>query len=287
MSARLFEKGRQGFADGSLDWDTHNFKIVQLLLDGTATDVAIKAITAASNATPIVITSTSHGFANGDVLVIRGILGNTAANGTWQIANQAANTFELKTLKDNQNSTGNGAYTSGGCVINLTLADMLDDISAARVGSDSSNLTTPTVTNGVLDADDVTFTSVTGTIHAHAIYRDAGSEATDRTVYFMDGRTQVTVAADAASSATTLWVEQLEGIIPNGATMIFSNGITATVTSQAAAFARSIAVSALSGAIAAGHTADVQTLNSGLPITISSGSYIVQFDSGVNKIVKL
>ena len=34
------------------------------------------------------------------------------------------------------NSTGNGAYTSGGCVINLTLADFMDDLSAARVGTD-------------------------------------------------------------------------------------------------------------------------------------------------------
>lgn len=65
-------------------------------------------ITAASNATPIVITSATHGLANGDTVVVSGVGGNTAANGTFVVANQAANTFELT------GSVGNGAYTSGG-----------------------------------------------------------------------------------------------------------------------------------------------------------------------------
>lgn len=66
------------------------------------------AITAASNATPIVITSNGHGLANNDLVAIAGVGGNTAANGIWSIANIAANTFEL------EGSAGNGAYTSGG-----------------------------------------------------------------------------------------------------------------------------------------------------------------------------
>ena len=66
------------------------------------------AITAASNAAPIVITAASHGLSNGDKVTVSGVLGNTAANGRWTVANVTANTFEL------QGSTGNGAYTSGG-----------------------------------------------------------------------------------------------------------------------------------------------------------------------------
>jgi hypothetical protein len=74
---------------------------------------AAKTITAASNATPIVVTSNAHGFSNGDFVVVAGVLGNTAANntganGTWVVANITANTFELT------GSVGNGAYTSGG-----------------------------------------------------------------------------------------------------------------------------------------------------------------------------
>src|SRR3990172_13323102 len=57
---------------------------------------------------PIVVTSTAHGFTNGQEVNVVDVLGNTAANGTWVVANVAANTFELV------GSTGNGAYISGG-----------------------------------------------------------------------------------------------------------------------------------------------------------------------------
>jgi len=287
MSARLFDFGRSGFSD-AINWLTDTIKAIQLQLDGALTDVGVKAITGATNASPIVITSTAHGFANNDIVVVRGVGGNTAANGTWQIANVAANTFELKTLTfQNLNSTGNAAYTSGGCAINLTLPDFLDDISAARVGSDTAAFTSKTNTAGVLDAADLSFSGVTGTIHGLAIYKDAGTEATDPVIFFFDGKTQVTVAADAASSATTLWVETLEGAIANGTAIVFSNGVTATLTAGASAGARSLTVSALSGAIPAGHTADAQTTGSGLPLTLSSGAYTIAWDNTSNRIVKI
>lgn len=67
------------------------------------------SITAASNATPIVITSNAHGLSNGMFVGINSVGGNTAPNGkVWVVANVATNTFEL------QGSVGNGAYTSGG-----------------------------------------------------------------------------------------------------------------------------------------------------------------------------
>lgn len=65
-------------------------------------------ITGATNATPIVITSTAHGLSTGTRVTISGVFGNTAANGDWQITVVDANTFSLNT------SVGNGAYTSGG-----------------------------------------------------------------------------------------------------------------------------------------------------------------------------
>lgn len=284
MSNRLFDPGRQGLIDGSIDVDTNTLKVINLKLDGTATDVGIKAITGVTNASPMVVTSNSHGFSNGDIVPIMGVLGCTAANGTWEIANVAANTFELKTVGDQLNSTGNGAYSSGGCAINLTLADNLDDIDGARVGSDSSALTSPTTTKGTFDADDVTFSSVTGTIHGHVIYKDTGVASSSRLLYFIDGKTQVVVAADAASSATTIWTPRLEGAVANGTAMIFSNGVTGTLSSGPSQFARSLAVTALANSIAAGHHADVQTNNSGLPLTLTNGSFTLQFDSARNKI---
>ena len=62
----LFEKGREGFLDGSINYSTDTIKAVLLDLD-TPTN-AVKAITGATNATPIVITSTAHGYTNGDLV---------------------------------------------------------------------------------------------------------------------------------------------------------------------------------------------------------------------------
>src|SRR3972149_419032 len=77
-------------------------------ITGVWTDVpagglpATKNIVSSTNATPIVVTITAHGYSNTDTLVITGHTTNTNANGTWEIANVAANTFELV------GSTGNG-----------------------------------------------------------------------------------------------------------------------------------------------------------------------------------
>lgn len=66
------------------------------------------SITGATNASPIVITSASHGLTTGTRVTISGVGGNTAANGTFTITRLDANTFSL------DGSSGNGAYTSGG-----------------------------------------------------------------------------------------------------------------------------------------------------------------------------
>lgn len=66
------------------------------------------AITGATNATPIVVTSTGHGLATGDSVVVAGVGGNAAANGTWKITKINNNSFSL------DGSVGSGNYTSGG-----------------------------------------------------------------------------------------------------------------------------------------------------------------------------
>ena len=66
------------------------------------------AVTGATNASPIVVTSTGHSLNTGDAISISGVAGNTAANGTFTVTKVDANTFSLN------GSTGNAAYTSGG-----------------------------------------------------------------------------------------------------------------------------------------------------------------------------
>lgn len=65
-------------------------------------------ITGATNASPIVITSSGHGLETGDRVTITGVSGNTAANGTFTVTKISTTTFSL------QGSTGNGTYISGG-----------------------------------------------------------------------------------------------------------------------------------------------------------------------------
>lgn len=286
MSALLFRKGKQGLIDGSIDMDAGGIKLAQVQLDGTLTDTHIKAITGVTVATPGVVTSNSHGWSNGDIVMIRGVLGTLNANGLWQIGGVTTNTFTLLTRLDGLNSTTVGAYTSGGCAINLSAATNWSELDGAIVGSLSAALGTLTVTNGVFDAADVSMT-LNGTIHAHVLFNDTGTPATSRLVYFMDGRTQIVVAATASISATTLSVERVEGAIPSGTVIQLSNGVVATLTAGAVAGDRTLTVSALSAGVAAGHTGDAQTTNSGYPITLSSGTYTVQFDNGAFRIFEV
>lgn len=68
-------------------------------------------VSGATNTSPIEITTTAaHSLATGDYVFVDGVLGNTGANGYWQIISTGTNTFTLNT------STGTGAYTSGGSV---------------------------------------------------------------------------------------------------------------------------------------------------------------------------
>lgn len=69
------------------------------------TDNVSRTITGATNASPIEITATGHGFLTGQSIAIHSVGGNTAANGTWTITVTGVNTFTL------DGSTGNGAYT--------------------------------------------------------------------------------------------------------------------------------------------------------------------------------
>lgn len=114
MASALYDKGREGFLDGSIDWDTDDIRII--LVD--AADYTV----------------------------------NTATH------------------------------------------DFLDDVpSGARVAT-SGALSGKTVTAGVADANDVTFTAVTGDpSEAIVIYKHTGNEATARLIAYIDTGTGLPV----------------------------------------------------------------------------------------------
>ncbi|HMV87187.1 MAG TPA: hypothetical protein PLD20_12930 [Blastocatellia bacterium] len=288
MPNTLFEKGVDGIMDGTVDLDTNTIKAA--LLDLNTADTGIKAVTAASNATPIVITATSHGFTNGDIVLIGGLQGNLAANGVWKIANVAANTFELTNPITGTNVVGSAAYTSGGYAVNLgpsASGDNWDDFDGAVVGTPQT-LTSPSVSNGAFDAADVTFSSVTGaSVEAVAIYKDTGTASTSRMIAIIDGRHIVTCAAQAASSATSVAVEPLAAPIASGTVLTFSNGASATLSGAANAGDRTIAVNALAATITAASRADAPATSSGLPVTPNGGNIAITWDNGTAKIFKI
>jgi hypothetical protein len=86
----------------------------------------------ATNATPIQITTSGpHSFANGQSVVISGINGTTAANGTWLISISDP-TSKMFTLVD---SEGNGTYSGGGTVssVNITTSARHGLVAGQRV----------------------------------------------------------------------------------------------------------------------------------------------------------
>jgi hypothetical protein len=77
-------------------------------------------VSGATNATPIVLTTGTHGLADGDPVTVASVGGNTAANGVFfaKVTGYSSTTFGL--YSDRALTTavaGNGAYTSGGTVV--------------------------------------------------------------------------------------------------------------------------------------------------------------------------
>jgi len=85
---------------------------IKFYVDAPAAHVKVfdevdRTITNATNATPIVVTAPGHLRQSGDSVLIRNVLGNTAANGRWTVTVIDANTLSL------DGSSGNGVYQSG------------------------------------------------------------------------------------------------------------------------------------------------------------------------------
>ena len=75
-----------------------------------------KTITAATKANPAVVTSSSHGYSDGDFVIISSVAGMVQVNGrTFKVANKTTHTFELQDVDGNNiNSSDYQTYTSGG-----------------------------------------------------------------------------------------------------------------------------------------------------------------------------
>ena len=87
---------------------------------GIITESAV-SISGITQANPAVVTATSHGYNNGDHVIINSVTGMVEVNGkTFQIANATTNTFELQDVDGNNiDSSSYTAYASGGNVYRI------------------------------------------------------------------------------------------------------------------------------------------------------------------------
>ena len=94
-----------------------------------------KTITAITKANPAVVTSSSHGYSNGDFITITSVVGMTEVNGkTFKVADKTTNTFELQDVDGNDiNSSSYTTYSSAGTAnkiyqitTNYTTAQLFD-----------------------------------------------------------------------------------------------------------------------------------------------------------------
>jgi hypothetical protein len=93
----------------------------------------------------------------------------------------------------------NGQYT-----VNLTTHDFLDDIPVGARTAVSGTLGGITVTNGVFDANDVTFSSVSGPqSEAVVLYIHTGTEGTSRLICYFDTATGLPVLPNGGNITVT------------------------------------------------------------------------------------
>jgi hypothetical protein len=98
---------------------------------GDGVPLAGLAISAASNTTPITLTTAAHGIVVGNVtwVSVSGVLGNLGANGTWVAEATTATAMKLR------GSAGSGVYTSGGTMtIRDTFATVAELVNITPIG---------------------------------------------------------------------------------------------------------------------------------------------------------
>lgn len=122
---------------GTAGGKTHRYKITAIdretfeeSLGGLNT--TSKTITGITKANPAVVTAVAHGFANGDIIHVTGVVGMTEVNDLeFEIANVAADTFQLKGIDSSAYTT----YVSGGTArrCSVVLTSIADPTSSAPI----------------------------------------------------------------------------------------------------------------------------------------------------------
>lgn len=88
--------------------------------------------------------------------------------------------------------------------VNLATHDYLDDVPAAARVAVSTAMTSKTVTDGIFDAADITWTAVSGDpSEAVIIYQHTGTESTSRLIAYIDTATGLPVIPNGGNITVT------------------------------------------------------------------------------------
>lgn len=179
--------------------------------------------------------------------------------------------------------------------------DFVDDVTGAggTLVATSSALGGVTFTDGVLDANDPTFSAVaagaaiTSVIIFQASAVGGGADvaaSAQRLITHLDGKFRFTVAANASGGATSVACDALLLGIASGAVAALISGsgpATMTLSGSASAGGRALSVSALSGALTADAVYEVSYTGSNFPITPNGSDITLQWSNGSNRIVRI
>lgn len=157
-----------------------------------------RTVTGATNATPIVITTSSaHALNSGDIVTISGVGGNTAANGTYKVTVVSSTTFQLKDQSTGADIAGNGSYTSGGTV-SRTISNPSDSEIVFGLKITNATNATPIVitcaSHGLSNGNTVTISHVEGNKAANGTFKI--QNVTTNTFELIDATTGVSIVGN-------------------------------------------------------------------------------------------
>ncbi len=180
---------------------------------GDVPGVANLAVTGATNASPIVITTATHGLTTGDYASITGVLGNTAANGTWNITVLSSTTFSLI------GSAGNAAYTSGGIVQGGDLGQVDKIIQANAVPDDITNITQSATAFNVAIAATVEVPQAQVSIYSAAVQTALATYFASLPIGGIDGYLQYNDVIGVLFNAGATYVRRIPVLTLNAGTV--------------------------------------------------------------------
>lgn len=112
-------------------------------------NITPKVVTSSTDATPIVITATAHGFNTGDLVMIYGHATNIAANGIFKIVKLTANTFQLTDRYTGAAVAGSGAGAGSGGVLMPAKVVRIEDFKHIELQFYTSGTATLTCLNAI------------------------------------------------------------------------------------------------------------------------------------------